>query len=188
MDGAQIEAGVVGRTGLAGGGASLNGTKALNQTIVQMAGNGLVITTERYKNLLSQFPALREATARHEQFMYAQAQQAAACNAVHTIEERMCRWILTISHIVQSDLLYLTQEFIAQMLGVRRTSVTLVAHRLKESGLISYSRGRVKLNNREAIEDGACECFQAIKDHHDRLLLLQTGQLPSTSELSEHVR
>lgn len=174
MDGSQIEAGVVGRTGLAGGAASLNGTKALNQTIVQLAGDCLFISTERYKSLLSEFAALREATARHEQFMYAQAQQAAACNAVHTIEERMCRWLLTISHIVRSDLLYLTQEFIAQMLGVRRTSVTLVAHKLKETGLISYTRGRVKLVNRDALEDGACECFRSIKEHHDRLLLLQT--------------
>jgi CRP-like cAMP-binding protein len=173
-DGSQIEAGVVGRTGLVGGDASLNGTKALNQTRVQMAGAGFVITTERYKKLLSAFPALREATARHEQFMHVQAQQAAACNAVHTIEERMCRWLLTISHIVQSDSLYLTQEFIAQMLGVTRTSVTLVAHKLKESGLISYTRGRVTLEARDAIEDEACECFHSIKEYHDRLLLSQT--------------
>lgn len=171
MDGEQIEAGVVGRTGVSGAGAAIDGTTALNKTIVQIAGNGLVIPNDRLRDLATRFSSLRSSITRHEQFMYAQAQQAAACNAVHGIEERMCRWLLTISYIVKSDTLALTQEFIAQMLGVRRTSVTLVAHQLKTSGLITYTRGRVQLKNWEALEDASCECFHSVKAVHERLLL-----------------
>jgi CRP-like cAMP-binding protein len=101
--------------------------------------------------------------------MLAQAQQAAACNATHSLEARLARWLLRCHDLVGSDIL-LTQEFLSEMLGVRRTSVTLVAQVLQQAGLIEYRRGHVKLLNLDGLRESTCECYATIKAHGSGLL------------------
>src|SRR4051812_13557925 len=115
---------------------------------------------------------VRKLMIRHEQVLFAQAQQSAGCNASHTVESRMCRWLLRIRDLTGTDDIPLTQEFLAQMLGVRRSSVSLVAGTLQKAGFIKYSRGRIRLLDIAQIEAGTCECYQTVKGHYERLLAL----------------
>lgn len=101
--------------------------------------------------------------------MFAHAQQVAACNAVHELDERLGRWLLQTRDLIQSDDLPLTQEFLAQMLGVQRSSVTLVARRLQEAGLIAYRRGQIRVLDVNALHELCCECYDAINVHFRRL-------------------
>jgi hypothetical protein len=101
----------------------------------------------------------------------AQTQQSAGCNASHTVEARMCRWLLRIRDLTQSDEMELTQEFLAQMLGVRRTSVSAVAGTLQKAGLIKYRRGHIKITDVEAVRSGACECDERVRSHYEQMLI-----------------
>src|SRR5205807_9025310 len=112
---------------------------------------------------------------RHDQMISAQVQQVAACNALHELEERLSRWLLQTRDLIQSDTLPLTQEFLSQMLGVQRSSVTLVARKLQEAGLINYRRGRIHVLDLEALQDGSCECYHMINHQFERL----TGWRPA---------
>ena len=111
----------------------------------------------------------RASLFRHEQIILAQAQQSAACNATHTVEARLSRWLLRCHDLQGSDDLKLTQEFLGQMLGVRRTSVSLVAHTLQEAGLIRYSRGNIRILDLAGLKAAACECYETVKLHAERL-------------------
>ncbi|BAY03707.1 Crp/Fnr family transcriptional regulator [Anabaena sp. PCC 7938] len=102
--------------------------------------------------------------------VYLEVAQCAACNRLHTLEERLSRWLLTVADRLNSDEFPLTQEFISQMLGVRRSGVTVAAHALSKAGLINYRRGHIKILNREALEASSCECYQVIKNEYARLL------------------
>jgi hypothetical protein len=102
--------------------------------------------------------------------IYAHTQQIVACNAVHRLEERLCRWLLQTRDLIMSETLPLTQEFLAQMLGVQRSSVTLIARRLQESGLITYRWGTIQVLDVEALRDSSCECYAAINAHFERLV------------------
>jgi DNA-binding transcriptional regulator YhcF (GntR family) len=97
-------------------------------------------------------------------------QQSTACMANHEIEARLCHWLLRARDLSGSDHLPFTQEFLAEMLGVRRTSVTTVAHTLQRAGMIKYSRGKIQIVDVEGLQETACECYQAVKDHYERLL------------------
>jgi len=106
-------------------------------------------------------------------FTYApsgKSQQSAACNAIHTIEARLSRWLLRCRDLTESEDLPLTQEFIAQMLGVRRTSVSIVANTLQQAGLIKYKRGHIRVLDLEALRESACECYWTVKSLSDRLI------------------
>jgi CRP-like cAMP-binding protein len=107
---------------------------------------------------------------RHEQTLFAQAQQSTACMANHQVEARLCRWLLRARDLCGNDHLPFTQEFLAEMLGVRRTSVTTVAHTLQQAGMIKYRRGRIEILNVEGLRDSACECYKTVKEQHDQLL------------------
>ncbi len=99
-----------------------------------------------------------------------QAQQSAACHAIHSVEARLCRWLLLSQDIIGSEHVTLTQEFLSHMLGVQRTSVSLSAHALQKSGLIKYSRGKIKIIDRKGIEECACECYPAIRARIDTVI------------------
>ena len=165
-----VESAMVGRDGIVGAGAALNGRVSLNRAIVQIGGGFLVCPLEPLKEALEAHPNIRALFGAHEQALFAQAQQSAACNATHVIESRLSRWLLRAADLHGSDELPLTQEYIAQMLGVRRTSVTVVARTLQEAGLIRYKRGNIKLLDIPALQDTACECYEAIKINYDALL------------------
>jgi CRP-like cAMP-binding protein len=170
LNGQFIEAGMFGRNGVIGGGAALDGRMALNRAIAQVESSGLVIESGLLGRCASESESLRMALMRHEQVIYAHTQQIVACNAVHHLEERLGRWLLQTRDLIRSETLPLTQEFLSQMLGVQRSSLTLIARKLQESGLISYRRGHIQILDVEALRDASCECYAAINDHFERLI------------------
>jgi CRP-like cAMP-binding protein len=168
--GDMIETAMVGRDGAVNGTSALDGKVALHRGIVQVAGEASAVAPDALRSLADEFEPLRGMLIRHEQVLLAQAQQSAGCNASHTVESRMCRWLLRIRDLTGSNDMPLTQEFLAQMLGVRRASVSVVAGTLQKAGFIKYRRGNVRLLDIEQIEAGACECYQTVKGHYERLL------------------
>jgi hypothetical protein len=142
----------------------------LNRGIVQVAGAASILDTDVLRKLADRSVIFRTTLIRHEQALFAQAQQSAACNASHGVEARLARWLLRTRDLAGGEKLELTQEFLAQMLGVRRTSVSVVANALQNAGLIRYRRGHVEILNLEALRETSCECYGAVKSHSDRLL------------------
>jgi len=168
--GETIETAMIGRDSLVGGSAAFDNQVSLNRVVVQVGGAAAALNVDRFRELVQQSESFRAKLARHEHFLLAQAQQSAACNATHALDQRLCRWLLRCRDLLDSDDIGLTQEFLAEMLGVRRTSVTLVAGALQKSGLIRYRRGHIRLLDHGGLLDGACECYGTIKAHADRLL------------------
>ncbi len=169
-NGEMIEAAMIGRDSIVGGSSALDGRVSLNKCIVQVPGAASALDVHRLRSAAEVSVAFRTTLIRHEQGLLAQAQQSAACNASHTVEARMARWLLRTRDLSGNDALLLTQEFLAQMLGVRRTSVSTVAHTLQQAGLITYSRGRVQIVDLEGLHNSSCECYGTVKSHYDRLL------------------
>ena len=168
--GEMVEAAMVGVDGVVGASAALDGKMALSRGIVQLGGEIIVCDTEALKSTALQSPQLLALLIRHEQTVYAQAQQSAACFATHQVVARLSRWLLRARDLSGSDTLSFTQEYLAEMLGVRRTSVTVVAHTLQAAGLIKYSRGRIQILNTEGLQDSACECYGTVKAQYARLI------------------
>jgi CRP-like cAMP-binding protein len=165
-----IETAMAGRDGVIGATAGLNGRASLNRGIVQIGGSCLRCPVEPLKRVLRDLPCLRALLGGHEQALFAQAQQAAACNATHVIESRLGRWLLRAADLHGSDELPLTQEYIAQMLGVRRTSVTMIARTLQQAGMIRYTRGHIKLTDLQALRETACECYEVVRANYEELV------------------
>jgi CRP-like cAMP-binding protein len=165
-----IETAMVGRDGVVGAAAALNGRVSLNRGIVQIPGLSLACAVDPLKRLLTEHSAIRSLIGAHEQALFAQAQQCGACNVTHVVETRFAKWLLRAADLCGSDELPLTQEYIAQMLGVRRTSVTMVARTLQEAGLIRYTRGHIKLVDIPALRESACECYEAVKTNYQEML------------------
>jgi CRP-like cAMP-binding protein len=168
--GEMIETAMVGRDGVVNATAALDGKISFNKGIVQVAGAGSVIDVEQIRRLADRLKSFRALLIRHEQVLFAQSQQSAACNASHSVENRMCRWLLRMRDLAGSDDLTLTQEFLAQMLGVQRPSVSIVANTLQKAGLIRYRRGHIRLLDVKGLRQGACECYGTVKAHYERLL------------------
>jgi CRP-like cAMP-binding protein len=168
--GETIEVAMVGRDGALGGAAALDGRVSLSRGIVQLGGDMIICDIEALKSAALKSPRLLSLLIRHEQVVYAQAQQSAACFATHQVSARLSRWLLRARDLSGSDTLPFTQEYLAEMLGVRRTSVTVVAHTLQEAGFIRYARGKIQIVNTEGLEDSACECYATINAHYDRLI------------------
>jgi CRP-like cAMP-binding protein len=168
--GETIEVAMVGLDGVVGASAALNGKVSLSRGIIQLAGEVVVCDIDAFKSIAVQSPKLLALLIRHEQTIYAQAQQSAACFATHQVVARLSRWLLRARDLSGSDTLSFTQEYLAQMLGVRRTSVTVVAHTLQAAGLIKYARGRIQILNTEGLQDSACECYGTVKAQYARLI------------------
>lgn len=168
--GTMIETAMVGRDGAFNAASALDGKVSLNKGIVQLAGSAGVIEVDQLRQLTDELKSFRSLLIGHEQVLFAQAQQSAACNASHTVEARMCRWLLHMRDLAGGDELILTQEFLAQMLGVRRPSVSLAATTLQKAGLIKYSRGNIRLLDIKGLKKGSCECYGTVKAHYQRLL------------------
>ena len=161
---------MVGRDSMHGATSAMDGQISLNTAIVQLPGKGEALDAGRFREVADRSPSLRTILLRHEQVVFAQAQQSATCNASHTVEARLSRWLLRARDLSGSDELELTQEFLGQMLGVQRSSVSPVAHTLQQAGLIRYKRGHIEITNLEGLQDAACECYETVKGHYDRLL------------------
>jgi CRP-like cAMP-binding protein len=171
LDGQSIETGLVGHMGVVGSSAAANGGIALNTAIVQNGDALSAAPLERIRELIKHDPVLRHRIVNHEQFLYVQSQQTAACNAVHQVETRLCRWLLQARYMAGSGTLGFTQEFIGNILGVRRTTVTLVARNLQSLGFIKYSRGQIDLIDVPGLEEASCECYKSLKEQYERLLM-----------------
>lgn len=165
-----VETAMIGRDGVANALSALDGEVSLHKSIVQVEGSASVIHTDTLGSLAKAFDPFQSLLMRHEQVVLAQAQQSAACNASHSIEERLCRWLLRIRDLTQTDEIKLTQEYLAQMLGVRRTSVTVVARTLQEAGLITYRRGNIRINDVKGLRGVACECYEKVRSHYEQML------------------
>ena len=168
--GEMTEAAMVGADGAVGLASALDGRVSLNLAIVQLGGDAIVCDPTAFRGAALQSETLIAKVMRHEQTLFAQAQQSTACMANHEVEARLCRWLLRARDLSGSDLLPFTQEFLAEMLGVRRTSVTAVARILHEAGMIKYSRGKIEVLDVEGLRDTACECYETIKEQYAQLL------------------
>jgi CRP-like cAMP-binding protein len=168
--GDMIEAAMVGNDGVVGASAALDGKIAPSRGIIQLGGEIVVCDIDALKSIALQSPKMLALLIRHEQAVFAQAQQSAACFATHRVEARLCRWLLRARDLSGSDKLTFTQEYLAEMLGVRRTSVTAVAHTLQEAGLIKYARGKIQIMNAKELQESACECYGSVNAHYQRLL------------------
>jgi CRP-like cAMP-binding protein len=161
--GETVETGMIGRDSVVGGSSAFDNTISMNRAVAQVAGSASVLGVAAFCDLVRSFKPFRLKLAHHEQFVLAQAQQAAACNAIHPLEARLARWLLRCRDLLDREEIQLTQEFLAQMLGVRRTSVSLVANTLQQAGLIRYNRGHIRLLNLEGLEECSCECYKTLK-------------------------
>jgi CRP-like cAMP-binding protein len=161
---------MTGRDGVVDVGAALNGRVSHNRAVVQITGQSLYCGLELFKSIIKQHPAVLSLIGSHEQALFAQAQQSAACNVSHKLENRLARWLLRAADLHGGDELHLTQEYLAEMLGVRRTSVTIIAHTLQQAGMIKYARGRIHLTDVPALQETACECYETVKLNYDAML------------------
>jgi len=161
--GEAIEAGVIGREGFVGGYKGVRGWRPLGHAVMQMSGEAMQLNIRHFKKAYDASDDLRTLVNGYQSVLYFQAQQTAACQALHQVEARMCRWLLQAQDAVGGDTLNLTQEFLSQMMGVRRTSVSGSATKIQEEGLISYTRGIIRILDRKGLEKSACECYAAVR-------------------------
>jgi CRP-like cAMP-binding protein len=168
-EGDMIETAMTGRDGVWGAIAALDGELSVNKVIVQLEGAAAVMTAADLRAIAKKNDAFRSLLIRHEQFILAQAQQSAACNATHLVEPRMCRWLLRMRDAAGQDDLNITQEFLGQMMGVRRSSVSLIAATLQKAGFIKYTRGHVRILDADGLAKAACECYETVNAHYKRL-------------------
>ena len=175
QDGSTVEVGIVSNEGMVGIPVILGGNTTTTKAFVQVAGAGMQMDADVLRTEFKRGGAIQNLLLRYVQAIYSELAQAAACNRLHTLEERLARWLLTVSDRLESEEFPLTQEFIAQMLGVRRSGVTVAASTLSRAGMISYQRGHISILNREDLEATSCECYQVIQKEFARLL----GKKPS---------
>jgi CRP-like cAMP-binding protein len=168
--GETTEGAMVGRDGAVGISSALDGKIALCRAIVQLPGDAFICDADAFRGTALQSEKLISLLIRHEQTVFAQSQQSTACMANHEVEARLCRWMLRARDLSGSDNLPFTQEFLAEMLGVQRTSVGTVAHTLQQAGMIKYSRGKIQITNVEALRESACECYETVKQQYAQLL------------------
>jgi CRP-like cAMP-binding protein len=169
-EGEMVEAAMVGRDGVVNAASALDGKVTLNKAIVQISAFLAVIPESILAEVADQHRGFRSLLIRHEQVLLAQSQQSGACNASHMVENRLCRWLLRTRDLAQSDDLNITQEFLGQMLGVQRTSISIVAGALQKAGLIRYRRGHIKILDVEGLQEGACECYETVNGHYEQML------------------
>lgn len=170
QDGETVEVGVTGNEGLVGIQLFLREETTNTNTFAQIPGEGLRMKAADFKQLvMDQGGPLHDLLHRYTHAFLTQVSQTAACNRLHSLDQRLCRWILMTHNRVQRDEFPITQEFIGQMLGVRRPTVSTTANILMQAGLVSYSRGRMKVINRKGLEDGSCECYRIIVRQFDRV-------------------
>jgi CRP-like cAMP-binding protein len=170
--GQTVEVGVIGKEGVVGIPILLGAGRVPGSTFVQMYGSGFRIKAARLKQEFDRPGPLREILQKYVQAFLIQTAQTAVCNRLHNIQERLSRWLLSCRDRAESDHLQLTQEFLAQMVGAPRTTVTLAAGILQEAGVIAYRRGHLTIKNRKKLENVACECYGTVADEYKRLALL----------------
>lgn len=174
--GERVQIAMVGRDSIFGVFSTLGDATALNSAVVQMPGVASTIDLDRLRAAADQSASFRNLLARHGLAVYAQIQQTAGCNASHSVEARLARCLLQTHDLSGGSKLVLTQEALAQMIGARRNSVSLVASTLQQANYIHYSRGHIEIINLDGLRKTACECYSSVKAHYERLLLQSQAQ------------
>jgi len=169
-DGATAEIAVTGNEGLVGIALFMGGETTPSRAVVQSAGEGYRLRAVLLKREFERGGALQHLLLRYTQALITQMAQTAVCNRHHSVDQQLCRWLLLSLDRLPGDRLVMTQELIANMLGVRREGVTEAAGKLQADGLIEYSRGKITVIERERLENRVCECYAVVKREYDRLL------------------
>ena len=169
-DGSSVEVGMIGLEGMVGISALLGGKISSQHVVVQLAGNALRMSASECKAAFEGSAAVRKVLLRFIEVFFNLSAQTAACNRLHSVEQRCARWLLMSSDRCQSNKLTLTHEFMSAMLGVRRTGVTEIAGELQRSGLLRYQHGQVVILDREGLAATACECYRLDRERFERLL------------------
>jgi CRP-like cAMP-binding protein len=170
QDGRIVEVATIGKEGAAGGIVSCGSAPAFARAVVQMPGPALRVPIAAIESAKARSAHVRNIFCRYADALLAQVMQSVACNAFHPIEARCCRWLLTAHDRVEGEIIPLTQEYLAEMLGVQRTSVSPIAKNLQDKGLIRYRRGRIEILDRLRLEQSACECYGAVERHFTAIL------------------
>ena len=170
-DGQQAEVSAIGREGLVGSALTLGVDRTPARAIVQIQGAAIRMEAHDFTESVAHDQVLNALLERYIQSLLVHSSQTIACNQLHTIQQRFARWLLQVSDCMNSPQFTLTQEFMSQMLMVRRASVSAVASRMKKAGLIAYNRGKIRVLNRAELEAASCECYQAVEQEYNRLLM-----------------
>ncbi len=178
QDGSAIENATLGREAVFGVLAALGSHRIHTRAIVQISGRALLMRVSDFQAAVERSPVLRKLVLLSSELTLVQMQQTAACNALHSVERRFARWILQVRDRIDSDEIELTHDFVAQMLAVRRPTVSLIAQELQSAGLIRYSRGRIAIVDRDGLERVACECVEALRTRTHSIL----GALANSAE------
>jgi len=168
-EGQTVAVAMIGRDGVIGAFEALGEGRSLADVIVLFPGTASGLDLADFRTVSAQSPALRRLLICHGQALLAQAQQTAACNAAHTVEARLSRWLLRAHDLHDHGRLPLTQELLAQMIGVRRNAISIVAHALQEAGIIRYRRGQIEIVDIEALRARSCECHAAADARQEQL-------------------
>jgi CRP-like cAMP-binding protein len=169
-DGASAEIAIVGNEGILGIALFMGGETTPSRAVIQSAGHGYRLRARLLKDEFGRFGAMLHLLLRYTQALITQMAQTAVCNRHHSVDQQLCRWLLLSLDRLASRELSMTQELIANMLGVRREGVTAAAGKLQDAGLIRYSRGKITVLDRPGLEARCCECYQVVKTEFDRLL------------------
>jgi CRP-like cAMP-binding protein len=169
QSGATVETATIGRSGVIGASAGLGARSTIARVVVQVPGTAAWIAAAQFRAAAAQSRAIRDLIVRYNDVLLALVQQSVACNALHALEARLCRWLLQAHDCIDGNVIPLTQEFLGQMLGVRRTTVTIAASLLQSAGLIRYRRGHIQILDRPALEEIACECYAVVRHNLDKL-------------------
>jgi CRP-like cAMP-binding protein len=169
-NGASAEIAVVGNEGLVGVSLFMGGESTSSRAVVQSAGFGCRIRAKVMKDEFDKGGPVLHLLLRYTQALLTQMAQTAVCNRHHSLDQQLCRWLLLSLDRMEGDELVMTQELIANMLGVRREGVTEAALKLQKAGLITYARGHITVLNRQGVEARTCECYAVVKREYDRLL------------------
>ncbi|MCC5665355.1 Crp/Fnr family transcriptional regulator [Nostoc sp. CHAB 5784] len=169
-DGSAIEVATVGNEGMVGLPVFLGADRIPGECFIQVPGSGLRMRVDAFKTHVTATSPLHDLLQRYTQALFNQIAQSAACNRLHSIEQRLCRWLLMTADRVETGTFPLTQEFLSKMLGVNRSSVSLSASILQKAGLIEYIRGQMTILDRSGLEATTCECYQVVRAEFERLL------------------
>ncbi|MBA2704197.1 MAG: Crp/Fnr family transcriptional regulator [Blastocatellia bacterium] len=170
LDGSTAEMGLVGQEGVVGIALFMGGETTPNRAMVQGGGFAFRMKAKAMLDEFKRGEEFQHLLLRYTQALITQISQNAVCNRLHSVEQRLCRWLLMTHDLAQTDQLQMTHEFISNMLGVRREGVTMAAQRLQEVGMISYVRGHIQILDRKQLLAHVCECYQVVKNEHSRLL------------------
>lgn len=174
-DGRTVESDTVGYESVTGAISTLGTSVSVNRTFVQIPGAAVKIAAHAVRRQANQSAGFRQLLIRHSQANLAQAHQSVACNALHGVTQRLSRWLLTSQDRTASDVVELTQQYLATMVGVQRTTITQALRELTSMGLVEQGRRRIRILDRAGLEASSCECYEAVRTHLERLI----GHAPS---------